>query len=204
MIEKFNGIFYLIIFIIHFVGFGAYAYQMIIGNQKFRAKFEIDETAATIMRMAGAIFFGSFLMALYIMFVRPNGVEGTWAFFNLIFVQNICVLVVNTYSLKIDKTGVKNDSNEAIIAPLVFTILSAVLIFGLSDKIYIQSQLGKGKPFSSRNFLLNIFVEYLSLLSQRIVTIVFPGPSSLPILIAPAILTPQLVPKLKPSFCIKS
>ena len=84
---------------IHFVGFGAYAYQMIIGNQKFRAKFEIDETAATIMRMAGAIFFGSFLMALYIMFVRPNGVEGTWAFFNLIFVQNICVLLVNTYSL---------------------------------------------------------------------------------------------------------
>ena len=64
-------------------------------------------------------------------------VEGTWAFFNLIFVQNICVLLVNTYSLKIDKTGVKNDSNEAIIAPLVFTILSAVLIFGLSDKIYI-------------------------------------------------------------------
>ena len=76
-------------------------------------------------------------MALYILFVRPNGVEGTWAFFNLIFVQNICVLLVNTYSLKIDKTGVKNDSNEAIIAPLVFTILSAVLIFGLSDKIYI-------------------------------------------------------------------
>ena len=60
MIEKFNGIFYLIVFIIHFIGFGAYAYQMIIGNQKFRAKFEIDETAATIMRMAGAIFLGSF------------------------------------------------------------------------------------------------------------------------------------------------
>jgi len=30
-----------------------------------------------------------------------------------------------------------NDSNEAIIAPLVFTILSAILIYGLSDKIYI-------------------------------------------------------------------
>ena len=58
MLEKFNGIFYLILFIIHFVGFGVYAYQMIIGNQKFRAKFEIDETAATIMRMTGAIFLG--------------------------------------------------------------------------------------------------------------------------------------------------
>ena len=72
----------------------------------------------------------------YIMFVRPGGVEGTWAFFNLVFVQNLSIFIVNTYSIKIDKTGVKNDSNEGVIAPLVFTILSAVLIYGLSDKIY--------------------------------------------------------------------
>ena len=137
MIEKFNGVFYLIIFVIHFLGVGAYAYQMIIGNQKFREKFQIDETAATIMRMAGAIFLGSFLMAIYVMFVRPNGVEGTWAFFNLVFVQNLCVFIVNTYSIKIDKTGVMNDSNETIIAPLVFTVISAVLCFGLADKIYM-------------------------------------------------------------------
>ena len=137
MIDKFNGVFYLIVFLVHFIGVGVYAYQMIIGNQKFREKFEIDASAATIMRMAGALFLGSFLMAIYILFVRPNGVEGTWAFFNLVFVQNLCILIVNTYSIKIDKTGIMNDSNEGVIAPLVFTILSAVLIFGLSDKIYI-------------------------------------------------------------------
>jgi len=137
MIDKFNGIFYLIVFLIHFIGIGAYSYQMIIGNQKFREKFEIDKTAATIMRMTGALFLGSFLMAIYITFVRPNGVEGTWAFFNLVFVQNLCIFIVNTYSIKIDKTGVMNDTNEGVIAPLVFTILSAVLIYGLSDKIYI-------------------------------------------------------------------
>ena len=136
MIEKFNGIFYLIVFIVHFLGFGVYAYQMIIDNEKFRAKFEIDETAATVMRMIGASFLGVLLMALYIMFIRPGGVEGTWAFFNLIFVQNLCIFIVNTYSIKIDKTGIKNDSNEGVIAPLVFTILSAVLIYGLADKIY--------------------------------------------------------------------
>ena len=136
MIEKFNGIFYLIVFIIHFLGFGVYAYKMIIDNEKFRAKFEIDETATVIMRMIGASFLGVLLMALYIMFIRPGGVEGTWAFFNLIFVQNLCIFIINTYSIKIDKTGIKNDSNEGVIAPLVFTILSAVLIYGLSDKIY--------------------------------------------------------------------
>ena len=33
MIDKFNGVIYLIIFIIHFLGFGVYAYQMIINNK---------------------------------------------------------------------------------------------------------------------------------------------------------------------------
>ena len=58
-------------------------------------------------------------------------------------------------------------------------------------RFYIQ--LGKGSLFSWRNFLLNSFELYLSDLSQRIVTIVFPGPNSFPSFIAPAILTPQLV-----------
>ena len=74
----------------------------------------MDETATPIMRMVGALFLGSLLMALYIMFVRPGGVEGTWAFFNLVFVQNLSIFIVNTYSIKIDKTGVKNDSNEGV------------------------------------------------------------------------------------------
>ena len=62
------------------------------------------------------------------------------------------------------------------------------------------NQLGIGSFFSCKNDLLNILELYLSDLSQRIVTIVFPGPNSFPNLIAPAILIPQLVPKLKPSF----
>ena len=65
-------------------------------------------------------------------------------------------------------------------------------------------QLGTGSPFSNKNFLLNILELYLSDLSQRIVTIVLPGPNILPNLIAPAIFTPQLVPRLNPSFSIKS
>ena len=137
MIEKFNGIFYLAVFIIHFVVFAVYAYQTVFATKTFLNKFGIDDTGAGMTRFFGSLFIGAVAMAIWVGFIRPDGLQGTWAFFNLIFVQNICVLLVNTYSLKIDKTGVKNDSNEAIIAPLVFTILSAVLIFGLSDKIYI-------------------------------------------------------------------
>ena len=138
MIDKFNGIFYLIIFLIHFIGVGAYAYQMIVGNQKFREKFQIDVSAATIMRMAGAIFFGSFLMALYIMFVRPNGVEGTWIFFNLIFITHLIVTITNYYSKNISKLGVTDKfTNEGIIVPFILLVMSGILCYGLSDKIYI-------------------------------------------------------------------
>ena len=136
MIEKFNGIIYLIVFLVHFIGTGVYAFQLIVGTKKFRERFQIDETASTIMRMAGALFLGAVLMAIYIMFVRPNGVQGTWGFFNLIFIQNLCIFLVNTYSIKIDKTGMKTESNEGVIAPFIFTVLSAILCYGLADKIY--------------------------------------------------------------------
>lgn len=137
MIEKFNGIFYFIIFIIHFGGFGLYAYQLIGNTEKFREKFAIDVTATSTMRMLGGMLIGIFLIAFYILFVRPNGVQGTWAFFNLVFLQNFCVLLANIYTVLIDKTGVRSNSIEAVIAPLVFTVLIAILIYGLSDKIYI-------------------------------------------------------------------
>ena len=136
MIAKFNNIFYLIVFLAHFIAITAYCFQTIVGTKKFMDKFGIDHSAAVMVRFVGALMLGWVIMAIYIVFVRPNGIEGTWAFFNLIFVQNLCIFIVNTYSIKIDKTGIKNDSNEGVIAPLVFTILSAVLIYGLSDKIY--------------------------------------------------------------------
>ena len=138
MIEKFNGIIYLVIYIIHFGMLAFYAAQLLVGTRKFMDKFGIYHTAAFMVRFLGAFFLAWILMALYIMFIRPNGVEGTWAFFNLIFIIHVCVLVTNFYSIKIDKTGLnEKSSNEGIIAPAVFLILTAILCYGLSDKIYI-------------------------------------------------------------------
>jgi hypothetical protein len=47
MIENFNGILYLIALIVHFLGFGIYAYQMVVNNKKIRANFEMDETLSS-------------------------------------------------------------------------------------------------------------------------------------------------------------
>ena len=91
MIAKFNNIFYLIIYVVHFGMLAFYASQLLVGTKKFMDKFGIDHTAAFMIRFLGAFFLAWILMALYIMFVRPNGVEGTWAFFNLIFITHLLV-----------------------------------------------------------------------------------------------------------------
>ena len=97
----------------------------------------MDHTRAIMVRFFGSFFIGSILVALYIMFIRPNGVEGAWGFFNLIFVQNLTAFFVGIYSIKINKLGhTEKTSDEAIYAPGVLTLLSAVLCYGLADKIY--------------------------------------------------------------------
>ena len=137
MLEKFNGIFYLIIYLVHFIGVGVYAFQTIFGTKSFMERFGIDPSGAIMIRMAGAFMLAVFLMSIYVGFIRPNGLEGSWAFFNLVFVNNLCIFFCNFFSVKIDKTAVtKKTGNEPVIAPLMFVIMSALLCYGLAGKIY--------------------------------------------------------------------
>ena len=64
MIEKFNNIFLLIIYLIHFLGVGVYAFQTITDTKKFMKKFGIDNSGAIMIRLAGAFMLAVFLMFL--------------------------------------------------------------------------------------------------------------------------------------------
>ena len=78
------------------------------------------------------------LMAIYLAFIRSGGVEATWAFFNLVFIMNVSILFTNFYTLKIDKTGLtKKTRHDGLYAPVVLVIISAILCYGLADKIYV-------------------------------------------------------------------
>ena len=137
MIEKFNGIIYLIIFIVHFVAYAVYAYRCVFATRSFLDQYGVDHTGAIMTRFFGSLFIGAFIMALYIMFIREGGVVGTWGFFNLIFMQNLSAFIVGIYTIKINKLGhTEKTSIEGIIAPGILTLLSAILCFGLADKIY--------------------------------------------------------------------
>ena len=88
MIEKFNNIYYLIIYVIHFAIVGAYAFQTSFRTRQFlpNDKFAtlLDDSAFGMIRFVGAFMTGWVIMALYVMFIRNNGVVGAGSFFNLI------------------------------------------------------------------------------------------------------------------------
>ena len=105
MIEKFNNIFYLTIYLVHFAGTGMYAFQTLINTKRFMKKFGIDKSGAVAIRFAGAFLLAVFLMSVYVGFIRPNGLNATWAFFNIVFINNLCILLCNYYSIKVDKTA---------------------------------------------------------------------------------------------------
>ena len=137
MIEKFNSLFYLIVFLVHFIGYAFYAYRCVFDTKDFLKQYGMDNTGAIMVRFFGSFFIASVIMAIYIMFVRPDGVDGTWGFFNLIFVQNLMAFFGGIYSIKINKLGhTKKTSDEGIYAPGALMVLSAVLCYGLADKIY--------------------------------------------------------------------
>ena len=138
MIEKFGNIIYLIIYIVHFGIIGTYGYQLVFGTQKFIEGRGVDKSATLLTRFGGSFMIASVIMAIYVAFVRSGGLEATWAFFNFIFIINLCILIINFYSIKINKTGVNEKTGtDGIYAPLILTILSAIMCYGLSDKIYV-------------------------------------------------------------------
>ena len=137
MLEKFNGIIYLSLFIIHFAGFAYYGFRCVFQTQSFLNQYGMHDTGAGIVRFFGSIFIGSTVMAIYVGFIRPNGLEATWAFFNLIFLQNASAFIFAIWSHKKGNLGTNEKTSiEGIIAPGVLTLLSAVLCYGLADKIY--------------------------------------------------------------------
>ena len=62
----------------------------------------------------------------------------TYATYGGLTITAVTILCANFYTLKIDKTGLTEKTrNDGIYAPLVLVIISALLCYGLADKIYV-------------------------------------------------------------------
>ena len=116
---------------------GFYAFRCLAGTKAFVDQYGMGDGAAIMTRFFGSFIVGTVLMALYIMLVRPEGLTGTWAFFNLVFLQNVFAFIFAIWSHKKGNLGTNEKTSiEGIIAPGVLTLLSALLCYGLADRIY--------------------------------------------------------------------
>ncbi|PPR79895.1 MAG: hypothetical protein CFH01_00104 [Alphaproteobacteria bacterium MarineAlpha2_Bin1] len=137
MIEEFNGVFFLIIYIILFIGFIYYAFQTLFATAKFIEKYSIDQSGAFMVRFVGTFISAFALIQLYIFF---DGIEGHWAFFLFGLLQSVIAFVSNLITVEFSdyKTNKgEKITKEGYIAPLVFTILWVILIYGVQEKIYV-------------------------------------------------------------------
>ena len=139
MIDLFNGYIFFGIFIITLLMGGYYAYRSLLDTKSFMAQYGIHVTAMLPARLAGSLIASITIVGIYILF-RENGPEGTWPFFAINFIQALLFSIFGYLSVNDQDIKELNDvkyTAEAYVVPLILAILNALLIYGLSDKIYL-------------------------------------------------------------------
>ena len=139
MIDLFNGYIFFGIFIITLLMGAYYAYRSLLDTKSFMAQYGIHVTAMLPARLAGSLIASITIVGIYILF-RENGPEGTWAFFAINFIQALLFSIFGYLSVNDKEIKELDDvkyTAEAYIVPAILAILNAVLIYGLSDKIYL-------------------------------------------------------------------
>ena len=140
MLENFNNLFLLILYIVHIGLIGLYTFRCIFAPRGLAAEFNTGEDSIYLVRVVGTFALSIFLIGIYILF-RSNGPTGTWVFFNLIFLLGLFQTLYDTafYLRVIDKDIVAKNGLLDLVVGLFFVTSSIILILGLSDKIYAFS-----------------------------------------------------------------
>ena len=138
MIDNFNNVYFLILHMLLTALFGVFTFRTLFAPKGMASEFNMDNSSVYIIRIFGTFIASFFLIGIYMIF-RPNGPEGAWVYYNLIFIIGVLMFIYDLlfYLKKIDTdTGAKNSITDLGIN--IFTLISSIiLILGLSEKIYI-------------------------------------------------------------------
>ena len=117
--------------------FGVYLVRIYFAPEGLVKEFNVDKSGIYLMRFIGTFAFGFFFMGIYIIF-RSGGPEGAWVYFNLIFIIAAAQLVYESlyYFKLIDKDLEAKNSLTDLVFSVFMVVASAILIWGLSDRIY--------------------------------------------------------------------
>ena len=136
MVDEFNGVICLSIYILILLGIAFYCFQIIFMTDKFLEKYNIDQSGAFMTRFAGTFILPIVIIMIYMLF---NGIMGHWIIFAYGLMQSITALIVGIWTVEMSEFRTAKGekiSREGYLAPLFFSILWTILIYGVADKIY--------------------------------------------------------------------
>ena len=92
MIENFEHLYLLILHILMTALFGIYTFRALFKPEGMVKEFNMDQSSVYIVRVLGTFVAPFFLIGIYLIF-RPNGPEGAWVYYNLIFINFVILSV---------------------------------------------------------------------------------------------------------------
>ena len=135
MIENFNGIFYLVLFLINLAGLGFYGFLTAFNPKYLINEYEFGENSIGVIRIVGTFVWTILIIGTILLF---RGVEGAWIYFVFGLMVSIFQLLFDLgHRMNIIDSNYKViNKNQDTIISVVFIVINIILINGLSDKIY--------------------------------------------------------------------
>ena len=135
MIDNFDNIFYLILFIINLAALAFYGYLTAFNPKQLINDYEFGDDSIGAIRIVGTFVWAVLIIGVIILFRGP---QGAWIFFVFGLTVSVLQLLVDFgHRMKIIDSNYKvvNKSQDTILS-IVFIVINVILINGLSDKIY--------------------------------------------------------------------
>ena len=135
MVENFDNIFYLILFLINLAALAFYGYLTAFNPKQLINDYEFGDDSIGAIRIVGTFVWAILIIGIIILFRGP---QGAWIFFVFGLTVSVLQLLVDfAHRMKIIDSNYKvvNKTQDTIIS-IVFIVINVILINGLSDKIY--------------------------------------------------------------------
>ena len=135
MVENFDNIFYLILFLINLAALAFYGYLTAFNPKQLINDYEFGDDSIGAIRIVGTFVWAVLIIGVIILFRGP---EGAWIFFVFGLTVSVLQLLIDLgHRMKIIDSNYKVvNKNQDTIISIVFIVTNVILINGLSDKIY--------------------------------------------------------------------
>ena len=134
MIMAWVGTLNLILFLISMLGLGYYAFLTVLSPNTIVTRYDLGEKSVPIIRIVGTFVLPLLIIGVYLIFRGP---DAAWIFFILNFLISTCQVILGWATrLKIIDPNSKQDIGDEIVGH-IFVIIAIILIYRLSDIIYI-------------------------------------------------------------------